>query len=212
VLQSINSEGAGADDPRILRVGWATLRRYPRRSLAALLRLLGQPKTWALVGWIAANAAADAARLPLRLLPAGAFARYRGLPRALRAHARYAERKLELLRWSYLGLSLYYQLELTRAQIPLQRFGKCVEHLVAMLAVCHHASRGDESLRAVAVLEAQLLRDKYRAIRLVCGIRSIESTRRAVAAIGTSLEADECSLLDGIEPQAFGHPWSTPER
>jgi hypothetical protein len=174
--------------------------------------VLVQPKLWALAAWIAANAAVGLVRLPLRLLPAGAFARYRELPRPLRAHARYAERKLRALRWSYLGLSLFYQLELTRAQIPLQRFGKCIEHLVALLAVCHHASRCDADVHAVAELECQQLRDRYRAIRILSGIRSIERSRRAVAAVGASLEAGSCSLLDGIEPQPFGHPWSPLER
>ena len=86
-----------------------------------------------------------------------------------------------MLRWSYLGLSLFYQLELTRAQIPLQRFGKCIEHLVSMLAVCHHAALGDETMREVAALQAQLLQDKYRALRLFSGLRSMQRTRGAVA-------------------------------
>ena len=171
-----------------------------------MARLIVQPRLWLLAGWVLRSAAADAARLPLRLLPAGAFARYRALPAPLRGHARYAERKLRMLRYSYLGLSLFYQLELTRAQIPLQRLGKCIEHLVSMLAVCHHAALGDETMRDVAVLQAQLLQDKYRAVRLFSGLRSMERTRRAVASIGNSLETGRCSLLEGIEPEPFGHP------
>ena len=112
-----------------------------------------------------------------------------------------------MLRWSYLGLSLFYQLELTRAQIPLQRLGKCIEHLVSMLAICQHAALGDETMRQVAALQAQLLQDKYRSLRLFSGLRGMQRTRRAVAAVGASLEAGRCSLIDDIEPQAFGHPW-----
>ena len=148
-------------------------------------------------GWVVLNAVADLVRLPLRLLPAAAFARYRALPAPLRGYARYAERKLRMLRWSYLGLSLFYQLELTRAQIPLQRFGKCIEHLVSMLAICHHAALGDETMRDVAALQAQLLQDKYRALRIFSGLRSMQRTRGAVARVGQSLEAGRCSLLDG---------------
>ena len=145
-------------------------------------------------------------------MPAAAFGRYRALPAPLRRYARYAERKLRMLRWTYLGLSLFYQLELTRAQIPLQRFGKCIELLVSMLAVCHHAALGDETMRQVAVLEAQLLQDKYRALRIFSGLRSMQRTRRAVADVGASLEAGRCSLIDDIEPQPFGHPWNEPVR
>ena len=68
-------------------------------------------------------------------------------------------------------------------------------------------SRGDETMREVAVLQAQLLQDKYRALRLFSGLRSIERTRRAVADVGASLEAGRCSLIEDIEPQPFGHPW-----
>jgi hypothetical protein len=181
--------------------------RAPGRSLAAIARLLVQAKSWLLAGWIVGNAVADLARLPLRLLPASAFGRYRALPPELRRYARYAERKLRMLRWSYAGLSFFYQLELTRAQIPLQRFGKCIELLVSMLAVCHHAAQGDDTMREVAVLEAQLLQDKYRAIRIFSGLRSMQRTRAAVAAVGTTLEAGRCSLIDDIDAQPFGHPW-----
>lgn len=209
VIESANAGVKGAEG-RILRVGVATLRRHPGRCLAALLRLLVQPKLWALCGWVVWNAAADLLRWPLRWLPAAAFARYRAVAAPLRPYARYAERKLRLMRWSYLALSAFYQLELTRAQIPLQRFGKCLEHLVSLLAVCHHASLGDASEQQVALLEAQLLRDKYRAIRILSGLKSMQRTRVAVAAVGASLEAGQCSLLEGIEPQAFGHSWDPP--
>jgi hypothetical protein len=186
--------------------------RHPARSLAAMARLVVQPKLWLLGAWVAGNAIAELARLPLRLLPAAAFARYRTLPAPLRGYARYAERKLRMLRFSYLGLSLFYQLELTRAQIPLQRFGKCIEHLVSMLAVCHHAALGDETTRDVAALQAQLLQDKYRALRLFSGLPSLQRTRRAVARIGQSLEEGRCSLIEDIEPQRFGHPWDESSR
>ena len=112
-----------------------------------------------------------------------------------------------MLRWSYLGMSLFFQLELTRAQIPLQRFGKCIEHLVSMLAICHHAALGDASMQQVAALQAQLLQGQVRAIRMLSGSSALQRTRRAVAAIGASIEAGQCSLIADVEPQAFGHAW-----
>lgn len=214
VIQSVNVAPAGAvlaDDQRIVRIGFASLLKYPGRTLQALARLFVQPKAWIIDVWVLRNAAADLARLPLRLLPAAAFARYRAVAPPLRGYARYAERKLKLLRWSYFGLSLFYQLELTRAQIPLQRLGKCIEHLVSMLAICYHASGGDASVQPIAVLQAQLLKDKYRAIRVLSGLRQMQRIRRAVAAVGVSVESGHCALLDGIEPQAFGHAWEPPD-
>jgi len=142
-------------------------------------------------------------------VPSAWLPRYRGLPPPLRRHARYAERNLQMMRWSYFGISGFFQLELTRAQIPLQRLGKCIEHLVSMLVICHHAALRDTGTQQIAALQSQLLRDKYRAIRIVTGLRALQRTRRAVAAIGASIEAGQCSMLDGIEPQPFGHAWSS---
>ena len=161
--------------------GGATHPAHRRRDAAARIRAAASRRSRACsrsrssgssAGGSSATPLADVVRLPLRLLPASAFGRYRALPAPLRGYARYAERKLRMLRWSYLGLSLFYQLELTRAQIPLQRFGKCIEHLVSMLAICQHAALGDETMRQVAALQAQLLQDKYRALRLFSGLRA----------------------------------------
>jgi alkylation response protein AidB-like acyl-CoA dehydrogenase len=213
VIQSINVASDGTPLPsaeRILRIGPAALLRHPARVLSATMRLLGKASVWRLAAWTMTNAAHDLLRLPLRALPSACFARYRALAPPLRPYARYAERKLRALRWTYLGLSAFYQLELTRAQIPLQRFGKCVEHLVSMLAVCHHAALGDASERQVAELQAQRLLEKYRGVRVTSGLRSLERTRRMTAEIGESIESGRCSLLADIEPQAFGHAWAPP--
>ena len=135
VIRSINTDAQGKPLPReqrILRIGPATGLQYPSRCAQATGRLLLQGGFWKLAGWIAGNAAVDLLRLPGRLVPATWLPRYAGLPRALRPFARYAERKLRGRRWTYLITNLYFQLELTRAQIPLQRFGKTVEHLVSI--------------------------------------------------------------------------------
>ena len=39
---------------------------------------------------------------------------------------------------------------LTRAQIPLQRLGKSIEHLVSVVALCHHAKLQDPSQQRTA--------------------------------------------------------------
>jgi hypothetical protein len=210
VIEAANAVPGGGkreSADRIVRIAPSTLLRHPGRSLGALGRLVVNPRSWMLGGWIVGNALADLARAPLRLVPAAWLPRYRSLPPRLRRYARYAERELRGLRWTYLALSFFYQLELTRAQIPLQRLGKSIEHLVSMLALTHHAAGGDASMQDVAVLQAQLLEDKYRAIRLVGGLCALQRTRRAVAAIGQSLETGRCSLLTDVEPQRFGQPW-----
>jgi hypothetical protein len=62
-------------------------------------------------------------------------------------------------------------------------------------------------MQQVAALQAQLLRDKYRAIRILSDLPGLQRVRRAVAAIGGGIESGDCSLIANIEPQAFGHPW-----
>jgi len=211
VIQAANRARDGSQLPeseRILRIGLGTFFRYPLRTIAAKLRLLVQPSFWLLGGWVVGNAVVDLVRLPVRLVPSAWLPRYRALPPPLRRHARYAERKLKMLRWSYVGISAFFQLELTRAQIPLQRLGKCIEHLVSTLVICHHAALRDAGTQQVAALQSQLLRDKYRAIRIVSGLVALQRTRRAVAAIGASIEAGQCSMLEAVEPQPFGHAWS----
>jgi hypothetical protein len=145
----------------------------------------------------------------LRLGPASLLPRYVGLPLGLRGYARFAERKLRGLKWTYLGLSLIYQLELTRAQIPLQRLGLCIEHLVSMLAVCHHASQQpDESQRDIAVLQAQLLKDKYDGIKLLGSLGDLARLRRATARVGRRIEDDDLGLFNGLDAEPFAHPWA----
>ncbi len=210
VIQAINLGEDGKPLPKdqlILRIDAKTLRRYPTRCLRATFNLLGQGGFWRLAGWIAGNAALDVARLPLRLIPTALLPRYRSLPRELRGLARYAERELRASRWIYLGVNLWFQLELTRAQIPLQRFGKRLEHLTSMVALCFHASQQDATQQRVAALQCTLLREKVKGIRLLSGLLALEQTRRLVDAVGRDLEANASSLVTDIPPEPFAHPW-----
>jgi hypothetical protein len=98
-------------------------------------------------------------------------------------------------------------LELTRAQIPLQRFGKAIEHLVSMVVLCHHSKSQDESQQRVAALRCEQLMTQVRGIRLLTGLLQMQRQRALVAAVGSDLEQGRSSLLAGIEPQPFAHPW-----
>ncbi len=210
VLQSLNVDKSGAPLPRerrLLRITPATLLREPGRCMTATARLLGKGSFWGLVGWTATNAMADLLRAPLRLLPAAWLPRYRGLPAALRGHARYAERQLRARRWTYFGINLFFQLELTRAQIPLQRFGKSIEHLVSMLVLCHHAAGAPASVQRLAALQCGMLKDKVRGIRVLGGLGEMQSTRGLLDAFGKDVEGGDEALCGGTQPQPCAHPF-----
>ena len=211
VIQSINVGADGKPLPReerILRIGAGTVLREPKRCLVATLRLLRSPSFWMLKFWILSNLLVEAVRLPGRLVPTGWIPRYQLLPSGLRGHARFAERKLRGRRWTYLWVNLWFQLELTRAQIPLQRLGKSIEHLFSIVALCNHAAKQDASQQRVAELQAGLLREKFDAIRIVSVLPKLDRMRDVIDAIGDDVEHDRATLLQGVEPAAFAQPWS----
>lgn len=213
VIQSVNVDAEGQRLPKdelILRIGPKELWKYPGRCLVATGRLLKNRSFWGLAGWIARNGAVDAVRALGRLVPTGLVPRYASLPKALRGPARYAERQLRFHKWTYLGLNLWFQLELTRAQIPLQRFGKAIEHLTSMVALCWHAGQRDTTQHNVAALQASLLRGKFESIRILSGLPEMERLRGLIRDVGEDLEAERSSLLAGLAPEPFAAPWEGP--
>ncbi|MEZ6038655.1 MAG: acyl-CoA dehydrogenase family protein [Planctomycetota bacterium] len=218
VLQSIN---VGADQKplppaeRLLRITPATLFSAPGKVWTATRRLLTNGSFWKLKGWIAWNGLVELLRAPLGLVPTGMLPRYQLLPEELRRHARFAESRLRRLRWAYLGINLFFQLELTRAQLPLQRLGKAIELLVAMLATCHHAAASrDPSQIRIAALQCEQLAVRVRGLRLLTGLLEMQRLRQRIAAVGDDVERDQCTLLQGIVPHPFAHPFepSKPKR
>ncbi|MBM3974121.1 MAG: acyl-CoA dehydrogenase [Planctomycetes bacterium] len=211
VLQSINVGQDGKPlppDQRLLRITPATVFSKPNKVWQATVRLLANGSFWLLALWIVWNLVLEVLALPLRLLPTGMLPRYQLLPKELRGYARFAERRLRWLRWAYLGINLHFQLELTRAQIPLQRLGKAIEHLVSMLALCHHAAAlPDGSQRRVAALQCEQLMTQAKGLRLLTGLWQMDRLRSLVAAVGDDLEQGQCTLVDGVAPQPFAHPF-----
>jgi hypothetical protein len=216
VIQSINEGPDGKPlppDRRILRITPLLSLREPKRVLQATTRLLTKGAFWLLVLWIVANLLLELLRLPLRLLPTSWLPRYQLLPQGLRGYARFAESRLRSLRWAYLGINLWFQLELTRAQIPLQRLGKVIEQLVSMLALCHHAAAlQDDGLRRVAALQCEQLATRVRGTRLLTGLLQMDRLRTLVGAVGDDIEKDQCSLLKGVRPEPFAHPFEPPQK
>lgn len=211
VIQSINVAADGKPLPpaqRLLRLTPLTLFTQPKKLWQATRRLLGTGSFWKLKGWIAWNGLLELLRLPFALLPSRWLPRYQLLPPELRRYARFAEAKLRRLRWAYLGINLWFQLELTRAQIPLQRLGKTIEQLVTMLALCHHATATmDKSQLHIAALQCEQLATRVRGTRLLTGLGQMERLRRLVGAVGDDIEQGQCTLLSDVKPEAFAHPF-----
>jgi hypothetical protein len=211
VLQSINVGADGKPLPaeqRLLRITPATVLQQPGKVWQATTRLVANGSFWLLALWIAWNLLVELLRLPLLLVPTSLLPRYQQLPAGLRRYARFAEARLRWLRWAYLGINLHFQLELTRAQIPLQRLGKVIEHLVSMLALCHHAAAlPDDSQRRVAALQCEQLMTQVKGLRLLTGLWQMDRLRALVGAVGDDLEHGRCTLVDGVAPQAFAHPF-----
>lgn len=216
VLQSINVGPEGKPlprDQRILRITPATVFDKPGKVLTATKRLLTNPSFWKLKGWILGQSLLEIVRTPFRLLPTGMIPRYQLLPTELRRYARFAERRLRQLRFAYLGINLHFQLELTRAQIPLQRLGKAIELLVSMLALCHHStSNRDQSQIKVAALHCEQLMTRVKGIKLLTGLWEMDRLRKHVAAVGDDLEKGQSTLINDVKPEAFAHPFEIRER
>lgn len=216
VLQSINMGRNGKPLPRaerILRIRPATIFDKPGKVLTATRRLLTNPSFWQLTGWILGQSVVELVRTPFRLVPTGMIPRYQLLPAELRRYARFAERRLRQLRFAYLGINLHFQLELTRAQIPLQRLGKSIELLVSMLALCHHTSSNrDPSQIKIAALHCEQLMTRVKGIRLLTGLWEMDRLRKHVAAVGDDIEKGQSTLINDVKPEAFAHPFEIRER
>jgi alkylation response protein AidB-like acyl-CoA dehydrogenase len=211
ILKATNTGPDGKSVPpgqRILRLGLREFARFPGRTLLALGRVMLTPGTWRLGAWIATNAALDMGLLALRLLPASVRSGPRRLPPPLRTHVRFAERELRALRWTYLRISLVFQLELTGAQMAMQRLGQRIEWLVSMLALCHHAAVQDASQQHVAKLQCLLLEERVRASAR--GLRSsgLRKLRAAVQEVGRDVVDGRASLFKGLPAEPFDHPWA----
>jgi len=210
ILQRANTDANGktvAPEERILRLGLRELRRFPRRSLIALGRLLAAPALLRLGAWIGGNMALELARVATRLIPAGWLPAYRSLPPVLRGHVRFAEFELRRIRWTYLRLSLGFQLQLTRAQVALQRLGQRIEWLVSILALCHHSALQDPSQQHIADLQCLLLRERVEASRRGLNHATLRRLGRALSRVARDVASDESSLFSQLPGEPYAHPW-----
>lgn len=210
VLKDINTgpeERNRPDDQYIHRLGIASLIQHPRRVLSAVVNLVTNSGVWRLATWIIRNGLQDLVSLPVKLVPARLLPRYKQLPGRLGEYLRFSERGLRRCRWHYLLLNIFYQLELTRAQIPMQRLGKRIELLMSMAVICAHASRLDTSTQNIAEFQAELIKGELRGLTGPGNIRSMEKLRASLTKMEADLQDGKCTLLDNVQPQAHAHPW-----
>ncbi len=210
ILHRANTDANGrvvAPEERILRLGLREFRRFPRRSLIALGRLLVTPGLLHLGAWICGNMVLDLARAASRVIPAGWLPAYRSLPPILRRHVRLAEWDLRQTRWTYLRLSLSFQLQLTSAQVALQRLGQRIEWLVSILALCHHSALQDPSQQHIADLQCLLLRERVDASRRGLSGAMLRRLRRALSRVAGDVRGERSSLFSRLPGEPYAHPW-----
>ena len=87
-----------------------------------------------------------------------------------------------------------------------------IEHLVSVVALCHHARQQDASQQRIAALQCELLLQKADAIALLRGLPALGRLRGLVDEVGRDLEQGSSSLIAGVEPQPFAHPWQADAR
>ncbi len=213
LLNALAAANVGADsqpvpsEQRLMKLGLCEFIKYPRRSLGVVGRLLTNPTVLHLLGWVARNAAIDAWLRVRDIVPILRPRAELSLPKGLRTHARFAQQELRALRWTYLRLSVVFQLQLTSAQIALQRLGQRMEWALSILALCHHAASQDESQQHVAELQCLLLRERLEATRAGLRTRALRRLRCAIAAVGQDVRTDKASLFADLPAEQHAHPW-----
>jgi hypothetical protein len=207
VLSDINREPNGlpvSENERIWKIGPKAVAKFPDRVFKATLSLFFKAGFWSLLGWILVNGVKDVAWTTMRLLPASLFERYCWLDPDLGSYARWAEAQLRYQKWVYFLMNSFYQLELTKAQLPLLLFGRRIEKLVSIMAVCYHTVGKSAHEVAVAKTAAELLKREAESIRIIRGIPSIERLRKFSAdAVNTA----KGEYSNGV---AAPQPWNPP--
>ena len=213
VLQSMNVKDGKVvpEKDRILKISYRNFLKSPLKIITAKVKLLSSPSIWFLFGWVLKNGSQDIFQFFGRLIPIGFKSRYGSFPSQLKEYIYFTERELSKCKWTYFGLSLFYQLEQTKAQIPLLKLGKKIEHLVSILVICSHASKQDRSSQNIAAFYAEYLKSEMSGSRIILALASTEKLRRHLAKVAKDIENNECSLIQNIQPQPFAHDWNNDE-
>jgi len=209
LLQRANTDKNGqpvVKEKRILRLSLGRFIKSPIRMSNLLLSLASNAGVWRLLGWVARNLISSLIDRCALWFPSKLMVRYKSIPSPLKSHLRFAEYQLRKCRWHYFKISAAYQLELTQAQLPLQRLGKRIETLMCIATLCAHASQLDESTQRVALAQIEILRSELEGNSM--SVKRMESLRIAVKGVAKDLSEEQCSLIKSIKAQPFAHPWN----
>jgi hypothetical protein len=69
------------------------------------------------------------------------------------------------------------------------------------------AALQDGSQSRVAALQCEQLMTQVKGLRLLTGLWQMDRLRALVGAVGDDLEQGRCTLVQGVAPQAFAHPF-----
>lgn len=206
VLQKVNLDKSSKpvhQSKRIDKLGLASFIKFPIRTLGACLSLITKIDFWAFLAWIVKTGIQDIVSNLISLLPAALNPRYKDTPAELRTYICFAEQGLRNCRWRYIALNVKYQLELTRAQLPMLKLANRIEMLTNILVVCCHASKLDASAKTLALYKSADIINQLKG----GGFSEVEAMRKAVAKTITQIEKGENSLLEGITAEPYAHPW-----
>ena len=182
-----------------LRLTASSVWREPGRVLSLASAMLRSPAFWKLKVWGVRNLFSDACAWFSKPPVGGESGQL----------IQYATRRLRLVKWRYLGLTLLYQLELTRAQKPLVELGEEIEHLVSMIAVLAHVPPDNPTDQALAVFQAKQLKLRYKKLR--CGAGDVASQRAIVDNLGEQMHAGEADWLSDIRSVELPISWQEPK-
>ncbi|RBO78405.1 acyl-CoA dehydrogenase family protein [Marinomonas aquiplantarum] len=208
LLQRANMDKNGqpvVKEKHILKLSLGRFIKSPIRMSNLLLSLASNAGVWRLLGWVARNLVSSLIDRCALWFPSKLMVRYKSIPSPLKSHLRFAEYQLRKCRWHYFKISAAYQLELTQAQLPLQRLGKRIETLMCIATLCAHASQLDESTQRVALAQIEILRSELEGNSM--SVKRMESLRIAVKGVAKDLSEEQCSLIKSIKAQPFAHPW-----
>jgi alkylation response protein AidB-like acyl-CoA dehydrogenase len=210
ILQAINLDKQGGLLPeaeRIYTLSFSSFLKFPGRVGLAVTKLLLNAGTWKLLGWCLINLLGDLFHFFGRIVPTTWHSRYRALPGELGDYLRFSERGLRKSRWLYVLYNVVYQLELTRAQVPMQRLGKRIELLMSMAVLSCHAARLDNSIQHIAQAQAELIKLELAGLGFRASSRSLRKLRRSIALVIKDVQENSCSLVSTIGSQPVTHPW-----
>ena len=111
------------------------------------------------------------------------------------------------MKWRYLYITLIYQLELTKAQMPLVRMGQEIEVLVSALAMIFHYQDGSSDEQDVSTFKVRQLVAQFRNLRRSSPIDEMDRDRVLAERVGTRVLGGEMSCFDRVQPADMPIDW-----